>query len=147
MANHVKNQAKYLLLTGALNFLTDDIRLLIVMSNTTCATERDANTIAGFTTLDESDAAGYTSGGVALTGETVIEDAPGNRAYFDAANASFASLAAGTRQYAGLLLYKFVTNVPSSIPLGWIDTPGFPFWGNGSTVNVQWNANGILQVA
>jgi len=147
MANHTKNQAKYELLTGALNFLTADIRLLLCMTNTTADTDMDANTIGAFATLDECDAPGYTAGGVALTGETVAEDAAGNRAYFDANDASFANLAAGTRQIQGMLLYRFVTSVAASTPLAWIDTPGFPFWGNGSTVNVQWNANGILQVA
>jgi hypothetical protein len=147
MANFVHNEAKNQLMRGGLDFTSADMRLLLFMSNSTVMSQRDVNTISAVTTLDECDAAGYPAGGVALTGETVTEDAPGNRAFFDANDASFANLAAGTRQVAGMLLYKFQGgSVGASLPVAGFDTPGFPFWGNGSTVNIQWNVLGVIQV-
>lgn len=147
MANFVYNEAKNQLLRGGLDFTTADMRVMLVMTNTTADTEDDANTVGGFTTLDEYDGSGYTTGagGVALTGETVIEDAGNNRAYFDANDLTYTALGAGTRQCQAALLIKFITNQASSLPVGFIDTGGFPFAGNGSNVTLQWNAAGILQ--
>jgi hypothetical protein len=124
---------------------TDDIRVLLVMTNTTADTEDDVNTFAGFTTLDEFDGANYTSGGVALTGEAISEDAANNRAEFDANDATFTAIGAGTRQVQAMIVYKFNTTVSDSEPLIFIDTGGFPFSANGGNVTVQWNAEGILQ--
>lgn len=145
MANFVYNEAKNQLLRGGIDFTSADMRVLLVMTNTTADTEDDANTIGGFTTLDEYDGSGYSAGGSALTGETVVEDAGNNRAYFDANDLTFTALGAGTRQCQAAILYKFITNTASSLPVGFIDTGGFPFTGNGSNVTLQWNANGILQ--
>lgn len=147
MANTVYDELKYQALRAGIALHTDDVRLLLVMSNTTAATDRTAQTITGITTLDECDAVGYTSGGVALTGEAVARDGTGHRGFFDAADASFANLAAGTRQVAGMILYIWKGSLGASIPIAFFDTPGFPFWGNGSTMTVQWNASGILQIS
>jgi hypothetical protein len=145
MANFVYNEAKNQLLRAGIDFTSADIRVLLVMTNTTADTEDDVNTIGALTTLDEYDGSGYSAGGAALTGETVVEDAGNNRAYFDASDVTFTALGAGTRQCQGALLYKFVSSVSASLPIGFIDTGGFPFTGNGSNVTLQWNAAGILQ--
>jgi hypothetical protein len=146
MASHVLDNAKEQLLLGALNFSTDDIRVALMMTNTTVDTEKDKALVSGYTTLDEFDGSGYTTGGVALTSEAVTEDGANNRGEFDAADAVFTSVGAGTRQIAGALVYKFVTNFTSSIPIAWIDTGGFPVTANGGTITVTWNAEGILQL-
>jgi hypothetical protein len=147
MGNYVHDELKYQALRGGIVLQTDDVRVLLVMANSTADTDRTAQTIAGITTLDECDAVGYTSGGVALTGEAVARDGTGHRGFFDAADASFANLAAGTRQIKGMLLYIWKGSLNASVPIAWFDTPGFPFWGNGSTMTVQWNASGILQIS
>lgn len=130
-----------------LNGAGADVRLCLVMSNTTADTEKDKTTLSGFTTLDRYDAApGSTD--KALTGEVVNQDNGNLRAEFDADDLApaWAALPIGTRQAQGVILYKFITNDADSVPLAWIDTGGFPFWGNGSDVNIAWNAEGIAQL-
>lgn len=145
MSNQIYDEMKYQALRGAVALQSDDVRLLLVMSNSTADTDLTAQTIAGITTLDECDAAGYAR--VTLTSLTVSRDGSGHRGYFDAADASFANLAAGTRQVKGMVLIQWKGSLNASVPLAYFDTPGFPFWGNGSTMTVQWNAAGILQIS
>lgn len=123
----------------------NDVRVLLVMTNTTADTEKDKLTFGGFTTFDEFDGSGYTSGGVALTGEGVAVDNPNNRGEFDANDATFTAVGAGTRQIQAAVVYKFVTSVSLSIPLVFVDTGGFPFAANGGDIVMQWNAEGIIQ--
>ena len=144
MADFVYNEAKRALASGELDFTSDDIRVLLVMTNTTADTEDDVNTFAGFSTLDEFDGSNYSSGGVALTGEAVNEDAGNNRAEFDANNATFSSIGAGTRQIQACIVYKWITNLNSSLPIAYIDSGGFPISANGGDLTIQWNAEGIL---
>ena len=146
MASHVLDNAKEQLLLGTIDFSADDIRVALLMTNTTADTEKGAATIAGYTTVDDFDGSGYTAGGAALAGEAVAEDTGNNRGEFDATDLTFSSLGAGTRQIAGALVYKFVTNFNSSIPIAWIDTGGFPITANGGDITLQWNAEGILQL-
>lgn len=147
MANFIYNEAKRALAEGEIDLGTggNDIRVILVMTNTTADTEDDANTISGFTTLDEADGANYAR--KVLANEVVNEDAANNRAEFDADNITWSALGVGTRNYAGMIVYKHVTNDTDSIPLAYIDTGGFPFAGNGSDVTVTWNAEGIIQVS
>lgn len=143
MANFWYNEAKRALLAGELDLDTDDLRVMLVMTNTTADTEDDANTISGFTTLDEYDGSGYAR--QALANETISEDAANDRAEVDADDAVFASLGAGTRQAQAAIVFKHVTNDTDSVPIAFIDSGGFPFDGTGSNLTIQWNAEGILQ--
>ncbi len=146
MANFIYNEAKRALAEGELDFGSggSDLRVLLVMTNTTANTEVNVNTISAFTTLDEMDGSGYAR--VALTGETVNEDAGNNRAEFDATDATFASLGAGTRQVKAAILYKHVGADSSNIPIAYIDTAGFPFSANGGNITLTWNSEGIVQI-
>lgn len=136
--------AKRALLAGEINFATDDIRVALVMTNTTADTEADVATMGGFSTLDEMDGAGYAR--QALTGEAVAADNANDRGEFDANNVTFAGVSAGTRQVAGIVLYRHVTNDADSVPIAFIDSGGFPFTANGGDIVVTWNAEGILQL-
>jgi hypothetical protein len=131
-------------LEGEIDLVNDDIRVMLVMTNTTADTEDDVNTISAFTTLDEFDGAGYSR--QALASQAVNEDAANNRAEFDATDSTFSSIAVGTRQVQAAILFKHVTNDTDSVPLAFIDDGGFPFTANGSDVVSQWNAEGILQL-
>lgn len=143
MASFIYNEAKKQFASGGINLTTADIRVILVMTNTTADTEDDVNTISGFSTLDEMDGANYARG--ALSGEAVNEDATNNRAEFDATDYTFSSLGAGTRQVQAAVIYAHVTNDADSIPIAYIDTGGFPFTANGGDVVIQWNAEGIIQ--
>lgn len=144
MAIFVYNEAKRALAEGEIDFVNDDIRVLMVMTNTTADTEDDANTISGFTTLDECDGANYAR--KALANQAVNEDAPNNRAEFDADDVVWTALGAGTRNNQAAVVYKHVTNDTDSVPIAYFDGGGFPFNGNGGNVTLQWNAEGIVQV-
>jgi len=149
MANFQYTYAKAKMQSADIDLNADDIRLLMVMSNSTADTEKDTQHIDDFTTLDECDGVGYAR--VALTGEAVAADEANDRGEFTADNLApaWAALAVGTRQNIGIVIYKKVTDDTDSIPIYWIDTctgVGFPFDGNGGVVNITWNAEGIGQI-
>lgn len=138
----VYTPAKTALLNGDLDFAANDMRILLVMTNTTADTEQDAQFVGSITTLDEMNGTNYAR--QALGSEAVNEDAANNRAEFDATDAVFTNLGAGTRNVAGIVLYKHVTNDADSPLVAYIDD-GFPYVANGATLTIQWNAEGILQ--
>lgn len=122
-----------------------DIRAMLVMTNTTADTDQDAGTISAIGTLDEYDGSGYAR--AALT-QSVVRDDANNRAELDVNDFSFGStVAAGTRQAAGMVIYRHVDGTAANdLPIAYIDTGGFPFAGNGGAINVTVNAEGLLQV-
>lgn len=149
MANFVYNEIKRALANKEIDLDTDDIRLAIVMTNTTADTEDDKNDFSGFTTLDEYDGANYVN--KALASLVINEDAANNRAEIDCADVVWTALGAGTRQAQALILYKAVSGgagatAANRIPIAFIDTGGFPFTGNGGDITVVINAEGILQI-
>lgn len=143
MASLAYTYAKAKLLSADIDLNADDIRVLMVMSNTTCDTEEDKQFIDTFTTLDECDGANYAR--KTLANEAVAADEANDRGEFDADDFTWTALGVGTRQNVGAVVYKFVTDDSDSIPIAYIDTGGFPFDGNGGNVTIQWNAEGILQ--
>lgn len=146
MANFVYNEAKRAIAAGEMNFAEAgiDMRVILVMTNTTCDTEDDVNFIDDWTTLDEYDGASYAR--QAIGTQVINEDVANNRAEIDGVDVTFTSLGVGTRQAQAAIIYKHVTNDADSVPICFIDTGGFPFDGNGGDVTIQWNAEGILQI-
>ena len=127
---------------------TQDIRARLCMSNCNAATA--ALTAAGVhvndVTSDTSDATGYAD--VELTTEACTLDDANDRAEFDdsgAAAAVFTGLSGdATRDYTGVLLYKFVSDDTDSICVAWIEF-GTPVVKESTQVTVTWNAQGIIQ--
>jgi len=148
MANFVYTPAKARLLSGDLDLNAHDIRVALVMTNTTADTEEDAGTLSAFSTLDEYDGANYAR--KALDNEAVNTDTTNDRGEFDADDITWTALGAGTRQAAALLLYRHVDGTAAADqPIAYIDTTSpsvMPFSGNGGDVSVAWNAEGILQL-
>jgi hypothetical protein len=127
------------LVTGA------DIRVALLMTNTTADTEADIDLMNAFATLDECDSTGYAR--VALTSEAVNIDDTNDRAEFDAADASFTGLGGdATRAIQGAIIFKHVTNDTDSIPIAFIDfTTDIPV--TATQVDIPWDAEGIIQGA
>lgn len=147
MASVVYNEFKRALAAGEIDLDSagTTIKARLVMSNTTCDTENDGKAhLADFTTLDTCDSSGYADG--TLDAKAVNKDDANDRAEFDADDETWAALATCTRQIVGVLIYKFVTNDSDSVPIAYLEfaSPKTP---DGSDFTVQWNAEGILQLA
>lgn len=145
MASLVYHNAIAKMMSGDLDLNTHDIRVALLMTNTTADTENDADFIADFTTLDECDATGYAR--VALASEAVNLDDTNNRAEFDATDASFTGLSGNaTRAIQGALIFRHVTNNADSVPICFVDfTSDIP--ATATQIDIPWNAEGILQGA
>jgi hypothetical protein len=149
MASFVFNEFKRAVAEGEVDLgLPDDIRAVLVMTTTTFGTDYDINTMGATATPDYCDGANHDStNGHTLTNEAVTEvtGATGYAKFDDTTDLTFTALGAGTSNNVALVLFKWQTNIGSSLPIAYIDTGGFPFNGNGGDVTIQWNANGILQ--
>lgn len=125
-----------------------DIRALLVMTNTTADTDRDAGTLSAIGTLDEYDGSGYAR--AALASQSVVRDDANNRAELQATSPiSFGgTVAAGTRQAAGIVVYRHVDGTAANDqPIVYIDSGGFPIAGGGGPFQYAINAEGIAQIA
>jgi hypothetical protein len=142
----VYTPAKTKLAKADADFDTLDVRVILVMSDTTADTDQDAATIAAITTLDEYDGSGYAE--IDGANLTVAEDAPNNRAEITIDAGNFGTtVGVGTRQAVGAVAYAFVDGTPGNDwPIAFIDSGGFPFDGNGGQINFTPNAEGLLQV-
>lgn len=85
---------------------------------------------------------GYTAGGDTLASETVAYDAANDRVEFDAADAAWTAINAGTAAQATVL--KHTGTATTSPVLANVDTGGFPVVTNGGDLTIQWNAEGII---
>jgi hypothetical protein len=146
MAYLVYDEFKRANAAAEIDLNADDIRARLVMSNTTCDTENTSITnISDFTTVDKCDSGGYAD--EALTTEAVNLDDANDRAEFDADDVTWSSLATCTRDVPGVLIYKYVDGTDANdIPIAYLGfasakTP------DGSDFTIQWDAQGILQLA
>jgi hypothetical protein len=151
MSNFVYTPAKQKLAKGDLDFDVVDLRVKLVMTDTTADTEQDAANLTAITTLDEYDGSGYAE--IDLANLAVNQDDPNDRSEIDADNGNFGTaVAAGTRQAQAALYYVRVDGTPGNdYPVAYVDTvstgPTFPFDGNGGQINWNIDAEGALQVA
>ena len=145
MASIVFQNAVSKMMSGDLDLNTHDIRVALLMTNTTADTENDKTLMNAFTTLDECDSTGYAR--VALTGEAVTHDTANDRAEFDANDASFTGLSGNaTRAIQGALVFRHVTNDTDSVPVCFVDfTADIPT--TATQIDIPWSSEGILQGA
>lgn len=145
MASHLFNYAKQQVLLGNIDLGADDIRVALLMTNTTADTENDGiQHIDDITTLDEHDGANYAR--QALDNEAVNLDDANDRAEFDADDPTWTALGAGTRSAAGMLVYKHVNDDTDSIPIAWVEFAS-PVVGDGTNFTVEFSAEGLLQLS
>ena len=148
MAAFAYTDITHKLATGSLDLDSVDIRVMCLMSNTTAGTEEDATNIAGISTLDEYDGAGYTE--LDLAGLALTKVAASNRTELDATDGTFAAtVSAGTRSITAILFYVYVDGTTANdYPLVYDDTPSqFPLNGDGGPLNISFDASGFLHVA
>lgn len=147
MASNIFNSALDRLWSGGIDLDNDDIRVRLLMTNTTADTEKDGiNNISDLTTQDKADSTGYAD--VALTSEAVNTDDANDRAEFDAADVSFTGLGGdATRDYQGILVYKYVDGTDANdIPICFIDF-AVDIPKEATQVDVPFDAQGIMQLA
>lgn len=87
---------------------------------------------------------GYTAGGDALGSQTVAYDAANDRVEFDAADAAWTGINAGTAAQA--TVQKHTGTATTSPVFVNVDTGGFPVVTNGGDLTIQWNAEGIVHL-
>lgn len=147
MASLVFNNAMLDSVTGDLDLEEgqNDIRVSLHMTNTTVDTEEETATNTAFTTLDEMDGAGYTAGGKTLASQAVAIDAVNDRVEFDFEDLVWTALSNGTRAIQGMMIYKFVTDYASSIPIAFIEFSATQNPG-GSDFTVTIDAEGALHI-
>lgn len=123
------------LMLGTIDLVDDDIRGGILVGHTPdINTDEKWSDVSG----DEVSGSGYTAGGELLTSKTVTQDDSNNRAVYDAADLTWASLNAGAHSHA--IMYD---DTPSD---NWL----IGYWelttaSNGGNYTLQWNAaDGII---
>lgn len=105
---------------NTIDWETDNLDARLLMTNTTADTEHDETTVAGFTTLDESDATGYSIEDV--TNPAVTADDTDNEMVWDSDDWVWSGLSGdATRDYQGALLVKWVDGGTGDIPLLFVD--------------------------
>lgn len=124
-----------------------DLRLMAVMSNTTCDTETDAQTLSDFTTIDECDGVGYAQ--LDLASVAVAYDATNDRLWVDAADGDLDgggdSVAVSTRQVTGVVVYRYVDGTDANdVPWCYMDVG--PYTLSGGKFDVVWASTGILYI-
>lgn len=144
MASNVKNIAKSRMMSALMDLdeAGDDMRAVMVMTNTTADTDIDIDNTGSYT-LDEMDGANYAR--KTCDNQTVSTDDANDRAEFDCDDFVYTALGNGTRQAQGLLIHEHITNDAGSFPLAFVEfsstiNPG------GSTLTVQVNAEGLVQL-
>lgn len=102
-----------------------DIRILLVMSATTCDTENDAVNLADFTALDEFDGVGYVRLDCAAV--TTGYDTGDDEWQLDFTDGSFGNpVAPGSDVIQGMVVYLHVDGTAANdIALGYTDSGGF----------------------
>lgn len=134
MASFVYNEFKRASAAAEIDLDADDIRVALMMTNTTVDTENDGIVnLDDFSALDEFDGANYVR--KALANEAVAKDDANDRADFSADNVTWTALGAGTRAIAGVLVYYHNTDDASSVPIAWIEFSATP---DGNDFTIKW---------
>ena len=140
--NHFLNK----LLAGEIDLSAGDIRILLVMTNTTADTEDDTEFLDDFTDLDECDSSNYAR--KVLASKALNNDFANDRVAWDFADLVYTNLAPSTRRVVGAVIYRHVTDDTDSPVIGYYNHPSaFPFTPNDNTVEIQVNATGALRLS
>jgi len=154
MASLVYNEAKRKLLDGTLDLTTDTIIVMLVTASYVANVDHDFVDEAGANDpIDhELTGTGYTaghgnSGRKTLAAKAFSTDDANDRGEFDdTADITWTAITAGTA--AAAIIHRVGTaDDTTALLIAYIDTGGFPVVTNGGDFTIQWNAEGILQLA
>ncbi len=141
MADVIFNSFKAYIMDGTIDLDADVVKVALVTDS--YSPDQDAH--EAFDDLSgECTGSGYTSGGTALAGTAVTIDDTDNEGVWDATNHTFSSINVSTVDAAVL----YVSNVTASTSwlICYIDSGGFPKVTDGGDLNINWNAEGILNL-
>jgi hypothetical protein len=153
MSSHFFNEAKRAYANKELDWDTDTVKAILLMTNTTADTDYDVNTVSAIGTLDEMDGSGFTwghgnTGRKTLTASiSEVTGGPGTGyAMLDGVNLTWATLGAGTRAVQGVLVAKEgAADDTTAVPEVWVEFAS-PFTANGGDLTVSWHADGIVKL-
>lgn len=124
-----------------------DLRAVLVMSDTTIATEPDAQTLSDFTDMDICDGVGYAE--LDLASVTVAYDTTNDRLKIDAADGDFDGgtdeVLAASRQITRVLLKRYVDGTDAN-DIPWVSVDVGPYTTSGGPIDVTWHANGVVYI-
>lgn len=126
----------------------EDLRVLLVMSNSTFDSDTEVAKMDDFTTLDECDGAGYVQ--LDLANVTVTYDAVNDRLEYDADDGDLDGgsgiITVSTRDVTGFVVKRYVDGTDAN-DVPWYGRDIGPYTLAGGAFDFTFNAEGILQVA
>lgn len=148
MATVTTNKGRQLLLQKLLDLVADS-GVKVMLFNSSYTPDKDHDFVSSITggTSKELSGTGYTagfggSGRKALTGRVITRDDATDKVFFDANDASWPGLNAGT--IGGVALIKEVTTDADSPIIALLDPADLVT--NGSDVTGQWAADGLVNL-
>lgn len=141
MADVIYNSFKRDIMNGSIDLDTDTIKVMLVTS--TYTPDQDAHTKRSNIT-NEVSGTNYTAGGTALANKAVTADNTDNEGVFDADDVSWATSTITAR---GAVLYKSRGGVDTADELICYLDFGSDKISTAGTFTIQWNAEGILNLA
>jgi hypothetical protein len=146
VANFIYNEFKRALAAGEIDWETATVKVMLVRTGSTAGSERSADNLAAFTTINRYNGSGYAD--QAVTGRVLQENAGANRVELLAGNTTFPTLNGLTppNEAIGAVYYvEFSGSDAGRMPAIWFDS-SFPFNGSGSDVTLRPNAAGLAQL-
>lgn len=138
--------------TGEVDIISDTIKVMALETDDDAATFEFIGDVLGGTGVEVT-STGYTGGfggaGRKTLGSKVLTvDQANNRAEFDCADVTWASISqAGVETWVAFLIVKEITNDVASPVLAHIDTAtGLPLTPNGSDITLTIDAEGLLHI-
>lgn len=132
--------------TTTISWTVDTATIKTALSTTTHVPNKDDqfyDDVGADDLIDgELSGTGYTAGGDAMGGEAHVYDAANDRVEFDATDAAWTAIDAGTAAQA--TVQKHTGTATTSPLICNVDTGGFPVTTNGGDLTIQWNAEGIF---
>jgi hypothetical protein len=140
MASNVFTNGATKINRGDILFLTHDIKVLL-LKGSGYTPDKDHDTLTDLVLAsNEVTVAGYSR--KTLASKTITTDDTNDRTVFDAADVSWASLAAGETVSAAVVFYDPGTGDANCVPIAYIDLTDTPL--NGGAFDISWSSSGLF---